>query len=213
MPQVLKAAVRERIVHAALAAFARGGFTATTMSDIARGAGMAVANLYRYYPSKEELFEAAVPVALVERFDSLLEQSVRAHAALAGAASDRNEVDEAAGSELLDFWIEHRLVVLILLDRSIGSIHEGFGQRFVARLVGLTLGVIRAQNPGVVVPREARLVLEQIFENTRRMIGAILAASEEERAIRRAVAAFRAYQVAGLAAFSRWLAAEGAPRG
>jgi AcrR family transcriptional regulator len=213
MPQVLKAAVRERIVHAALAAFARGGFTATTMSDIARGAGMAVANLYRYYPSKEELFEAAVPVALVERFDSLLEQSVRAHAALAGAASDRNEVDEAAGSELLDFWIEHRLVVLILLDRSIGSIHEGFGQRFVARLVGLTLGVMHAQNPGLVVPREARLVLEQIFENTRRMIGAILEASEEERAIRRAVAAFRAYQVAGLAALSRWLAAEGAARG
>jgi AcrR family transcriptional regulator len=210
MPQVLKAEVRERIVHAALAAFAKGGFTATTMSDIARGAGMAVANLYRYYASKEELFEAALPAALVERFEALLEQSVRAHAALAGAASER---DEAAGSELLDFWIEHRLVVLILLERSIGSIHEGFGQRFVARLVGLTLGVIRAQNPGVVVPREARLVLEQIFENTRRMIGAILAASEEERAIRRAVAAFRAYQVAGLAAFSRWLAAEGAPRG
>jgi AcrR family transcriptional regulator len=207
MPQVLKAEVRERIVHAALVAFAKGGFTATTMSDIARGAGMAVANLYRYYPSKEELFEAAVPAPLVERFEALLEQSVRAHAVLAGAA------DEAAGSELLDFWIEHRLVVLILLDRAIGSVHEGFGQRFVARLVGLTLGVMRAQNAGVVVPREARLVLEQIFENTRRMIGAILEASEEERAIRRAVAAFRAYQVAGLAALSRWLAAEGAARG
>jgi AcrR family transcriptional regulator len=171
---------------------------------------MAVANLYRYYPSKEELFEAAVPGALVERFEALLEQSVRAHAALAGAAS---EGDAAAGGELLDFWIEHRLVVLILLDRSVGSIHEGFGQRFVARLVGLTLGVMRARNPGLVVPREARLVLEQIFENTRRMIGAILAASEDERAIRRAVAAFRAYQVAGLAALSRWLAAEGAARG
>jgi AcrR family transcriptional regulator len=209
MPQVLKAEVRERIVQAALAGFAKAGFTATTMSDIARGAGMAVANLYRYYPSKEELFEAAVPASLVERFEALLEQSVRAHALLAGAV---NPADGGAGSELLDFWIEHRLVVVTLLDRSVGSIHEGFGQRFVARLVGLTLGVIRAQNPGAVVPREARLVLEQIFENTRRMIGAILTANEEERAIRRAVAAFRAYQVAGLAALARWVAVEGAAR-
>lgn len=205
MPQVLKAEVRERIVRAALAAFAKAGFPATTMSDIARGAGMAVANLYRYYPSKDELFDAAVPATLVQRFEALLEQSVRAHAHLAGAAS---EVDEAAGRDLLDFWIEHRLVVLILLDRSSGSIHEGFGQRFVVRLVALTLGEMRARNPGLVVPREARLVLEQIFENTRRMIGAILEASEDERAIRRAVAAFRAYQVAGLGALARWVAAE-----
>lgn len=209
MPQVLKAEVRERIVHAALAAFAKGGFTATPMSDIARGAGMAVANLYRYYPSKEELFEAAVPAALVARFDALLEQSVRAHGQLVGAAS---AADEAAGRELLDFWIEHRLMVVILLNRSVGSIHEGFARRFVARLVALTLGELRAQNPAVVVPSEARLVLEQIFENTRRMIGAILEASEEERAIRRAVAAFRAYQVAGLAAFARWLATQGSAR-
>ena len=34
---------------------------------------------------------------------------------------------------------------------------------------------------------------------------AILEQSEDEREIRRAVAAFRAYQVAGLAAFARWL--------
>lgn len=204
MPQVLKPEVRERILGAALAAFARGGYATTTMQDIASGAGVAVANLYRYYPSKEELFEAAVPRALVRRFDELLEKSVRAHAHLAGAA---RPVDEAAGRELLDFWIQHRWVVVILLGRSGGSIHAEFGQRFVSRLTSLSLAEMRAANPGVVVPREAKLVLEQIFDNTRRMVGTILEACKDEREIRRAVAAFRSYQVAGLAAFSRWLPA------
>jgi AcrR family transcriptional regulator len=207
MPQVQKPEVRERILGAALAAFARGGYAATTMQDIARDAGVAVANVYRYYASKEELFEAAVPLALVQRFDELLEKSVRAHAHLAGAA---RPTDEAAGRELLDFWIQHRLVVVILLDRCRGSTHAEFGQRFVSRLTSLSLAEIRAAHPGIAVPREARLVLEQIFENTRRMIGAILESCQEEREIRRSVAAFRSYQVAGLAAFSRWLAADAA---
>jgi AcrR family transcriptional regulator len=210
MPQVLKAEVRERIVGAALAAFARRGYAATTMNDIARDAGVAVANVYRYYPSKEELFEAVVPPSLVQRFDELLEKSVRAHAHLAGLA---RPADEAAGRELLEFWIQHRKVVVILLERSRGSVHAEFGQRFVSRLVSLSVAEIRAAHPGVVVPREARLVLEQIFENTRRMVGAILESCEDERDIRRAVAAFRSYQVAGLAAFSRWLVADNAARG
>jgi AcrR family transcriptional regulator len=205
MPQVLKDEVRQRIANAALAGFSKGGYAATTMNDIARAAGMAVANLYRYYPSKDELFAAVVPAAVVARFEALLEKSVRAHAPVIGAGRASSE---GAGRELLDFWIEHRRVVVILLDRAQGSMHEQFPERFVSRLVALSIAELRANDPDLVVPREARLVLEQIFENTRRMIAKILESSDDERAIRRAVAAFRAYQVAGLAAFSRWLASE-----
>ena len=203
MPQVLKAEVRQRILGAALVAFARSGFAATTMSDIARDAGMAVANLYRYYASKDELFEAAVPRALVSRFEHLLERSVHAHARIAGLS---RKGDEAGAGELLDFWIEHRLVVVVLLDRAQGSVHEGFAQRFVDHLVALSIAEIRAAQPDVVIKREARLVLQQIFENTRRMIAVLLESCADERSIRRAVGAFRSYQVAGLAAFARGLA-------
>lgn len=206
MPQVLKPEVRERILRAALAAFARGGFAATTMSEIARDAGMAVANLYRYYPSKEELFAAALPEPTVARFERLLERSVHAHARLAGLARPG---DPASAAELLEFWIEQRLVVVILLDRAAGSPHEAFAQRFVERLVTLSIGEIRAAHAGVVISREARLVLTQIFENTRRMIAVLLESHSDERAIRRAVAAFRSYQVAGLAGFTRGLVESG----
>ena len=205
MPQVLKAEVRERILGAALAQFAKSGYAAATMSDIARGAGMAVANLYRYYPSKEELFEAAVPRPVVARFDELLERSVHAHATLMGLS--RAGEDTSAAAELLEFWIEQRLVVVVLLDRAQGSAHEAFARRFVERLVTLSLAEIDRMSPGVAVPPEARLVLEQIFENTRRLLGVVLESYAEAVAIRRALSAFRTYQVAGIAALARELAA------
>ena len=204
MPQVQKAEVRERILAAALAAFAKNGFGATTMSEIARGADMAVANLYRYYASKEELFAAAVPQALVTRFERLLERSVHAHARLAGLEGPS---DETAAAELLEFWIQERLVVVVLLDRAQGSAHEAFGERFVERLLAVSLAEIRRAQPGVVITREAQLVLRQIFENTRRMIATLLESCADEGAIRRAVAAFRSYQVAGLSGFARALGA------
>jgi AcrR family transcriptional regulator len=205
MPQVLKPEVRERIVAAALALFARRGVAGTTMHDIAQGAGMAVANLYRYYGSKDELFDAAVPLETVTRFEQLLERSVHAHAHLAGLPRPR---DEAAAGALLEFWIEQRLVVITLLDRAQGSVHEGFAQRFVERLVALSIAEIRMAYPDVIIHREARLVLSQIFDNTRRMIAVLLESCPDGAAIRRAVAEFRSYQVAGLAAFARGLAAE-----
>lgn len=208
MPQVLKAEARERILGAALSAFAERGYAAATMSEIAHGAGMAVANLYRYYSSKEELFDAAVPRAVVERFEALLEQSVHAHAAIAGLSRD---AETRGASELLQLWIEQRLVVVVLLDRARGSVHEGFAERFVEHLVKLSIAEIRRAHPGTVVTREARLVLHQIFENTRRMIAVLLEAYSDERSIRQAVAAFRSYQVGGLAAFTRALVAKNAP--
>jgi AcrR family transcriptional regulator len=204
MPQVLKQEVRQRILGAALAAFARHGFEATPMSEIARGAGMAVANLYRYYPSKEELFAAAVPRAVADHFEQLLERSVHAHARLVGIAGPS---DTNAPEELLQFWIEHRLAVVVLLDRAHGSEHEAFGERFVQRMLQVCLAEIRSAQPGVAVTKEERLVLQQIFENTRRMLAVLLEACADEAAIRRAVVAFRSYQVAGIAGFVRALAA------
>jgi AcrR family transcriptional regulator len=46
---------RERIVEAAVEAFNRKGFSATTMQQIAEVADLAVGTLYNYFPSKNDL--------------------------------------------------------------------------------------------------------------------------------------------------------------
>lgn len=51
---------RRRILDAAIACFARGGFHATGMQAVCAEAGMSPGGLYRYFPSKEAIIEAIV---------------------------------------------------------------------------------------------------------------------------------------------------------
>lgn len=51
---------RQEILEGALRIFARKGYTASTNADIAREAGVTPAALYYYFPSKAELFKAAI---------------------------------------------------------------------------------------------------------------------------------------------------------
>jgi len=50
----------QEILDAALESFAEQGFAATKMSDIAQRAGIAKGTIYRYFETKEALFEAIV---------------------------------------------------------------------------------------------------------------------------------------------------------
>ncbi len=189
MPQILKDEVRARILAAALDVFAAQGFIGATMATIAERAGLGTASLYRYYESKDALFEAAIPPELAERFESILDRRVR--------ALGRGEEDDAS-DEMMRFWIDHRLAVVVLLDRAAGTPYERYGREFVDHLVRGTLTQLR----GARVSAPARFVLERIFENTRAMLAAILVRHETEREIRAAVEAFWSYQVPGLRGFA-----------
>jgi AcrR family transcriptional regulator len=203
MAQVLKPEVRARILDAALSAFAAEGYGGTSMARIAEGAGMAVANLYRYYPDKPAIFDAVVPAALAAEHERLHVDIAQAHAHLVGPTPPG---DPGAAEALLAFWVTHRREVVVLLTRAEGTPHEDFDRRFVDRLVEQTLAELRATHPKQPPPPEARLVLTCLFDNTRRAIAAILAERADGSSIRAAIAGFRAYQTAGLAAFARWYA-------
>jgi AcrR family transcriptional regulator len=51
---------RRRLLELAVEAFATAGYQTTTVSAIARRAGLTPASAYAYFPGKAELFEAAV---------------------------------------------------------------------------------------------------------------------------------------------------------
>lgn len=48
----------DRILHAAIAVFARAGYTGASMDEIARKSGLSKPTLYQYFPSKDALFQA-----------------------------------------------------------------------------------------------------------------------------------------------------------
>jgi len=199
MPQVLKEEIRQRILSAALEEFAAQGFAGATMAAIAARAGLGAASLYRYYPGKTELFEAILPPTLVEQFEKLLARRVRALGA--SALAHQGGTDE----EMLRFWLDHRMAVVILLDRAAGTPHAHFGDRFVDQMVTLTLEQLRASHPQLRPGHPERFVLRGIFKNTRAMLASILEQHGTEPALRQAIEAFWSYQLAGLRGFSAHL--------
>jgi AcrR family transcriptional regulator len=70
-PRRRKDARPAEIVAAALAEFGARGFAAARMDDIARRAGAAKGTLFRYFPSKEALFEAAIASRVSPVFETL----------------------------------------------------------------------------------------------------------------------------------------------
>ena len=74
---------REALVEAAVAAFAEHGFHGTPTTEIAKAAGISQAYLFRLFPTKSELY-----VAAVERCYQRLGDAMRAAAEQAGAAGE-----------------------------------------------------------------------------------------------------------------------------
>ncbi len=56
--QVLKESVREAIIQSAISEFYEKDYQSANMRDIAKSANITVGNIYRYYPNKQELFNA-----------------------------------------------------------------------------------------------------------------------------------------------------------
>jgi AcrR family transcriptional regulator len=74
-----RTARRDQIIAAAAGCFARSGYHATTMADIAQAAGVSKGTPYLYFPGKEALF-----IALYEEWDCGL--AARVDAAIGGLA-------------------------------------------------------------------------------------------------------------------------------
>ena len=202
MPQVLKPEVRARILDASLRVFAELGFARATMATIAERAGLGSASLYRYYASKGELFDTVITSELASEFERLLVKRVRA---LAQASARSFAPRRDYGQEMLDFWLEHRLAVVVLLDRAQGTAYEPYGQRFVSLLVKSTIEQMRAAEPGIEITAAARFVLTRIFESTRRTLAEILAHTSDQRVLRETIEAFWSYQIPGLHGLRAWL--------
>lgn len=203
--QTLKPELRDRALRAAEEVFAERGYLGATMAEIAARAGVSTGNLYRYFESKDALFDEIVTDDVAETLLRLVRQRVRSLV--------RSEDLEALGADarddaraLLDFWVEHRAAVIVLLSRAEGSRFEAVRGRFVEALVRPTSESLRA-DAGRRLTKVERLVLENVFENTVRMIVSILEHCRTRQEIERAFAAFWSYQLAGLAGFTRWVMA------
>ena len=83
-----RAAARERIVRAAHALIARGGYREAQVAAVAAGAGVATGTVYRHFPSKADLFAEVFRRASQREVDATREAAAAAGEA-GGSASHR----------------------------------------------------------------------------------------------------------------------------
>jgi AcrR family transcriptional regulator len=104
------AVMRERILDGASRAFKTSGFRATSVPAIASEAGVSVGLIYRYFPSKEELFLsvcARETEATVDELAASLGQIADPHQRLEAAVDQFvSSLDEGWGAIVVHAWAE-----------------------------------------------------------------------------------------------------------
>jgi AcrR family transcriptional regulator len=197
--QHLKDRIQERIAAAALEVFAARGFGGATMVEIARAAGVSTGNIYRYYENKDVLFRDVVPDELPERLLRLVRRRLKS----LGGVRDQGALSAGAAfhlasEELLAFSLENRLAVVVLLARAEGTPHARFRDDLVAELEKLALAHFRELDPGLEVSAAQRHALGLVYRGLVGSMTEILARHADEREIRRELAAYQRYHLAGL---------------
>jgi AcrR family transcriptional regulator len=107
-----KARTRSQLIDAAATVFARRGFVAASLDEVAEEAGLTKGAVYSNFDSKEDLFEAV----LDERFDKPLQQEVEAIENIEGTQQQR----AMAGARMfIDAVQQERELFLLSLERRI----------------------------------------------------------------------------------------------
>ncbi|MBW4041203.1 MAG: TetR/AcrR family transcriptional regulator [Acidobacteria bacterium] len=132
---------RSAVLESALRTFARSGYRATSMGDVARRAQISRPGLYLYFPSKAELFRAAVEHALAR-------DVARCEALLGDSSMALRERIEGA----FDLWSGQYVGPLAddlegLLQRD-AALLEDIPQRYSARFASALTGALRSAPAG-----------------------------------------------------------------
>ena len=124
MPKIAeeaRAARRDQIIAAAAECFARSGYHATTMADIAEAAGVSKGTPYLYFPSKEALF-----IALYEEWNCGL--SARVDAAVGGlsepARPSLRDVLAAVASAIAAHVLDNPQTCRVLMEATTLAAYE-----------------------------------------------------------------------------------------
>ncbi|MCA9643239.1 MAG: TetR/AcrR family transcriptional regulator [Myxococcales bacterium] len=202
VPQRLKLEMRERLLSAARAELAERGYAGTRLSAVAARAESSVGNLYKYYPGKVELFEAAIPAALVSELRGLLETRVKALGGERDAFSLPTDHPYLGATDALHaFTLRHKDALRFLLIRAEGSPYRGFAANLSDDLVKWALRYASDAYPAYCHSALRQRVLSRIYRQYLTALGEILESEPSPRRLREAVALQSRYHLSGLAGF------------
>lgn len=133
--QYLKDDVKEKIILAALKEFSAKGYRDSSMRVIAKNAGIVMGNIYRYFENKEALFNNTVgPV-----YNQIASISAKIQAEINAQKEPWEDAEalkliKSMYSRILETFSGHGTELLILLDKSAGSIYADTKKELIAQI-------------------------------------------------------------------------------
>ncbi len=141
--QYQKEEVRNRILCAAYGEFLKYGFYRASMLQISSKARVPIGNLYRYFKSKEALFEAIVGAAYAETANAgrrIFEKWLKGGGAVSDGDGDTPiELIGEIADELAELAAAYRDGITLLIEKSDGSPYAGF----VAKTADAVYGMLK----------------------------------------------------------------------
>jgi TetR/AcrR family fatty acid metabolism transcriptional regulator len=134
---------RERILRAAVKVFARSGFHATRVSEVAKAAGVADGTIYLYFKSKEELLVSLFEDRVRRLLDFMRDELPRLPTA---AAKLRKVIEMQLG--LLEGERDLAEVITVILRQSTKLLKEYAAPRFMEYLDAIARIVQSGQERG-----------------------------------------------------------------
>ncbi len=199
MPQILKEETRKAILRAAVIVFTENDFRDASMQAVARRAGLSPGNLYRYYPDKKALYDAAFPPESLDELSIVLERKIAGWQGLSLAVEpDSDGVQARFRKELIELLAskpEHWIVLL----------RNGAGEAFADRLVVFFerwLGSLRAES---CLDSDRRKTVRLMYRGVVNLMASALGEHVENDTLRAALEDCMDYHMAGLAAITeKW---------
>jgi AcrR family transcriptional regulator len=147
--QARSSCIRRRIVQAAIRLHREIGFKKTTVADIARAASMSPANVYRFFPSKQAIDEAAV-ADLFEQVSAAATLAVRGGSALERLTAALRAISQLHEHRLENDSNRHELVVAAVRENWPVALSHTDRIRGLVRAIiaaGQASGELRPGNP------------------------------------------------------------------
>lgn len=186
--QIKKETVQDNLMKSALNSFARQGFQKTTIAAVAKDSGVSTGNVYRYFKTKDSLFQKIFPPALLRK----IEDRLRAVTSAATNPTIHAQEIEAMLNESLAL----RLHLVVLLEKATGSPAEGFRQRILDFLVAQAEAYAKHQGKKRFRPEETWL-LRSSYSSFLSLAAQALQ-QEDAKVLRQRLQVLRAYHLGGL---------------
>jgi len=155
--QVLKDEVRDSIHKAALLEFRENGYHKASMRNIAKRAGIAVGNMYRYFKNKDELFYSVISPAYNKVIKFITEFKAPEYNS---RELDNLSIDEQTRG-IVDIYLEHNNELLIMIDGSKGTVYEKAKDEIVSLVQNIIYSFLKNK-----VKESSSVVINPLFSHT-----------------------------------------------